>query len=127
MDIEKTLHGLLGLDERWEVRAVEFDQQSDRFFMVVMETLQLWEREICPHDTCKSTGITCNDHIETRCWRHMDVFGKRSEILCNVPRGKCPSCQWVYRIKVPWEGKGKHFTTAFEGFALALTSMMDTR
>jgi transposase len=124
MDIEKTLHGLLGLDERWEVRAVEFDQQSDRFYMVVVETPQLWEREICPHDTCKSTDITCHDHTQTRCWRHMDVFGKRSEILCNVPRGKCPSCQRVYRIKVPWEGKGKHFTTAFEGFALALMREM---
>jgi transposase len=124
MGIKKTLHGLLGLDERWEVKVVEFDPQSDRFFMVIVETLQFAVREICPHDNCKSTGFTCHDHTETRCWRHMDVFGKRSEILCNVPRGKCPSSHRVYKVKVPWEGKGKHFTTAFEGFALTLMREM---
>jgi hypothetical protein len=54
----------------------------------------------------------------------MDVYGKRFEILCNVPLGKCASCHRVYRFKEPWEGKGKHFTTAFEGFALGLMREM---
>ncbi|XOV72352.1 MAG: ISL3 family transposase [Verrucomicrobiota bacterium] len=124
MNIEKTIHGLLGLDECWEVRGVDYDSETEKFFMVITETDKLWEKQVCPHPTCKSSGITCYDHTETRSWRHMDVFGKRSEILCNVPRGKCPSCHRTYRVKVPWEGKGKHFTQAFEGFALALMREM---
>ena len=69
-------------------------------------------------------GISCHDHVPTRSWRHLDAFGKRSEILCNLPRGRCPKCSKIYRVKVPWEGRGKHFTTGFEGFALALMRQM---
>jgi len=103
MNIEKTIHGLMGLDECWEVRGVDYDSETEKFFMVITETDKLWEKEVCPHQSCKSTGITCYDHSKTRSWRHMDVFGKRSEILCNVPCGKCPICHRTYRVKVPWE------------------------
>jgi len=124
MDLEKTFHGLLGLDERWEVCGVDYDEENERFFLVIRETAQLWPQERCPHDGCASDGITCHDHTQTRGWRHLDVFGKRADLLCNVPRGRCPQCRKVYRVKVPWEGRGKHFTTGFEGFALALMREM---
>ena len=87
MELEKTFHGLLGLDERWEVCGLEFLKEEDRFCMTVVETPELWKREQCPEPTCQSSGITCHDHAPTRSWRHMDVFGKRMEILCDVPRG----------------------------------------
>ena len=124
MDLEKTFHGLLGLDERWEVRGIDYEESEERFVLVIAETPRLWEREVCPHATCQATGITCHDHTKTRSWRHLDVFGKRAEILCNVPRGRCPQCHKVYRVKVPWEGRAKHFTQGFEGFALALMREM---
>ena len=124
MELEKTFHELLGLNECWEVKAVEYDEEEERFFLVICETPQLWLVERCPHETCGSEGITCHDHTETRAWRHLDVFGKRADLLCNVPRGRCPQCRKVYRVKVPWEGRGKHFTTGFEGFALALMREM---
>lgn len=124
MDLEKTFHGLLGLNECWEVKGVDYDEKEGRFFLVLRETPRLWEREQCPHAGCESGGITCHDHTGTRAWRHLDVFGKRAELLCNVPRGRCPQCRRVYRVKVPWEGLGKHFTTGFEGFALALLREM---
>ena len=82
--------------------------------MVINETDKLWDKEVCLHRSCKSTVVTCYDHTETRAWRSMDVFGKRSEIICNVPRGECPTFYRAYRGKVPWEGKGKHFTQAFK-------------
>jgi transposase len=112
MDLEKTLHGLLGLNECWKVRAVEYDENDERFFLVICESPQLWEQEQCPHAACQSRGITCHDHAGTRSWRHLDVFGKRAELLCNVPRRRCPKCRKVYRVKVPWEGRAKHFSTA---------------
>lgn len=124
MELEKTFHELLGLNECWEVKAVEYDEEEERFFLVICETPQLWLAERCPHERCGSEGITCHDHTQTRAWRHLDVFGKRADLLCNVPRGRCPQCRKVYRVKVPWEGRGKHFTTGFEGFALALMREM---
>ena len=124
MDIEKTFHGLLGLNECWEVKAVEYDEDEERFFLVICETSQLWQQERCPHESCSSDGVTCYDHTQTRAWRHLDVFGKRADLLCNVPRGRCPQCRKVYRVKVPWEGRSKHFTPGFEGFALALMREM---
>ena len=124
MNLEKTFHGLLGLDECWEVSGVEYDSQEERFFLVIVETPVLWQRERCPDARCGASGITCHDHVDTRSWRHLDVFGKRSEILCNLPRGRCPDCGRVYRVRVPWEGRGKHFTPGFEGFALALMREM---
>lgn len=127
MNLEETFHGLLGLDERWEVCGVEYDEEGGRFFLVLAETPRLWEREVCPSEGCRASGITCYDHAPTRSWRHLDVFGKRSEILWNVPRGQCPRCGKVYRVAVPWEGRGKHFTPAFEGFALALMREMPVK
>jgi transposase len=124
MNLEETFHGLLGLDEGWEVCGVEYEQEEERFVLVIAETPQLWLRETCPHEGCHASGITCYDHAPTRSWRHLDVFGKRAELLCNVPRGKCPQCGKVYRVTVPWEGRGKHFTPGFEGFALALMREM---
>jgi transposase len=124
MDLETTFHGLLGLDDSWEVNGVDYDDQQGKFFIVITETDKLWEKETCPDPDCKGSGITCHDHVPTRAWRHLDAFGKRSELLCNLPRGKCPECSKVYRIKAPWEGRGKHFTTSFEGFALALMREM---
>jgi|GEM_PF-2086554 len=35
MNIEKTIHGLLGLDECWEVRGVDYDSETEKFFMVM--------------------------------------------------------------------------------------------
>lgn len=125
--MEETFHGLLGLDERWEVCGVEYDQEEERFFLVIAETLRLWEQETCPHQGCRASGITCYDHAATRSWRHLDVFGKRADLLCNVPRGKCRQCGKVYRVAVPWEGRGKHFTPGFEGFALALMREMPVK
>lgn len=99
---------------------MEYDESNERFFRVISETPQLWQQEPCPRTACGSRGITCHDHSETRAWRFLDIFGKRAEVLCNVPRGRCPECRKVYRVKAPWEGCGKYFGTGFEGFALAL-------
>ena len=41
-----------------------------------------------------------------------------------MPRGKCAACGQVYRVPVPWEGEGKHFTKEFEAFALTLMREM---
>jgi len=124
MIVENVFHQLLGLGECWSVHGVDYEPEANRFIIVIRETEKLWLSERCPKPTCQSQPITCYDHADTRAWRHLDVFGKKSEILCSVPRGRCACCGHIYRVKVPWEGEGKHFTKEFEAFALTLMREM---
>jgi transposase len=121
---EQVFHQLLNLGEGWEVRGVDYESEANRFVIVIGETEKLWSTQVCPQPSCRHRTITCYDHADTRSWRHLDVFGKRSEILCAVPRGRCARCAHVSRVPVPWEGEGKHFTQEFEAFALTLMREM---
>jgi transposase len=125
---EKAFAGLLQLDERWEVSAAEFETEpKERFVVAVRETPKLWPSLRCPVATCGGERIVCHDHAEARSWRHLDAFGKPTEILCTPPRAKCAACGKVWTVPVPWEGKGKHFTKDFEAFALTLMREMPIR
>lgn len=127
MIVEQVFHQLLNLGECWEVRGVDYEAEANRFVIVISETEKLWPSQVCPQPQCRHRPVTCYDHADTRSWRHLDVFGKKSEILCAVPRGRCARCAHVYRVPVPWEGEGKHFTKEFEAFALTLLREMPVR
>jgi len=119
---------LLQLDECWEVVAAEFETEpTERFLIVVRETPKLWPGLRCPIATCKGERIICHDHAEARNWRHLDAFGRPTEVVCAGPRAKCKQCGGVWTVKVPWEGKGKHFTRDFEAFALTLMREMPVK
>ena len=122
---EKAFERLLGLNECWEVAAAEYETEPvERFMLVIRETDQLWPKLVCPDATCAGAKVVCHDHAEVRVWRHLDAFGKRTEILCSPPRARCTACRQVWRVPVPWEGEGKHFTRDFEAFALTLMREM---
>lgn len=122
---EKAFERLLGLDECWAVMAAEYETEPvERFFLVLRETEKLWPKLTCPVTTCAHPAVVCHDHTEARVWRHLDAFGKRTELLCAPPRARCGACRHVWRVPVPWEGEGKHFTRDFEAFALTLMREM---
>ena len=122
MNIEETFAQLLGLGETWEVVMAEYEVKENRFTVLVQETAKLWPGLRCP--SCQGQPITCYDHVEARSWRHLDVFGKKSQILCALPRGRCGGCGHTWRVPAPWEGQSKHLTKEFEAFALILTREM---
>ena len=125
MIAEKAFERLLGLDECWEVAAAEYETEpSERFVIFVRETDRLWTSLKCVAPACGCQKVVCHDHTEARVWRHLDAFGKRSEIVCSPPRARCTACRQVWRVPVPWEGEGKHFTRDFEAFALTLMREM---
>ena len=122
---EQAFARLLGLDDSWEVCAAEFETEPvERFFLVLHETPKLWPKLQCPIATCGHQRVICHEHTETRVWRHLDAFGKRTEILCSPPRARCCACRHIWRVPLPWEGQGKHFTRDFEAFALTLMREM---
>lgn len=116
------------MDERWSVAAAEYETEPvERFLIVVRETEKLWPSLRCPEPTCGQDRIVCHDHAEPRTWRHLDAFGKRTEILCALPRARCNVCRKVWTVPAPWEGQGKHFTREFEAFALTLMREMPVK
>lgn len=122
---EKAFDRLLGLDECWEVAAAEYETEgTGQFLLFVRETDKLWPKLKCSVPTCGCQKVVCHDHTEPRVWRHLDAFGKRTEIVCAPPRARCTACRQVWRVPVPWEGEGKHFTRDFEAFALTLMREM---
>lgn len=122
---EKAFERLLGLDECWAVVAAEYETEPvERFFLVLRETDKLWPGLRCLVATCGHPEVVCHDHTEGRVWRYLDAFGKRTELLSAPLRARCKAYRHVWRVPVPWEGEGKHFTRDFEAFALTLMREM---
>ncbi len=122
---EKLFSELLRLGDAWVVERVTFLEAKNVLELEVKETPQLWASERCPHDG--SAGVVCHDHIRAMRWRHLNVFSKEAEIVCDLPRGRCPKCAKVWRVTPPWEGRAKHFTKEFEAFALTLMREMPVK
>lgn len=122
---EQAFERLLGLDECWTVSGAEYETEPvEGFFLYLHETAKLWPKLKCPIATCAHPEVVCHDHTELRVWRHLDAFGKRTELLCRPPRARCGACRHVWRVPLPWEGEAKHFTRDFEAFALTLMREM---
>ena len=125
MITEAAFARLLQLDECWEVVTAEYEPAAPgRFTILAQETAALWPKQRCPDPVCGEGKVVCHDHVETRSWRHLDAFGKATQVVCAPPRGRCTECGKVWRIPVPWEGEAKHFTKDFEAFALTLMREM---
>ena len=119
---EKVFQQILILGESWEVFAVDYDEAQSKVFIRVRETARLWPAEHCPK--CNAQSVAGYDHVPERHWRHLNVCQLQSAVVCALPRGRCRACEAVFQIKPPWEGRSKHFTQEFEGFALVLAREM---
>jgi transposase len=119
---EKVFQQILILGEGWEVFAVDYDEAQSKVFIRVRETPRLWPAEHCPK--CSAQSVAGYDHVPERHWRHLNVCQLESAIVCALPRGQCRACQAVFQVRPPWEGRSKHFTQEFEGFALTLMREM---
>ena len=125
MQPEELFQKLLGLGDGWEIVGSTYVEAENRFVLRIRETPRLWAGERCPHDG--SAGITCYDHVAEMSWRHLNVFNKACDLVCALPRGRCPHCGKVYRVRPPWEGRNGNFTTEFEAFALTLMKQMPVK
>jgi transposase len=122
---EKMFHQLLALGESWRVSRVDYVEGEARVLIRVEETPALWAKEICVH--CNRQPVSGYDHAPERRWRHLNVCQLQSEIVCALPRGRCKSCQKIYTVSAPWEGRSRGLTQEFEAFALTLMREMPVK
>ena len=120
MTPEKLFHQMLGLGNEWQVIDCRFDENSG-VFLEIKETAGLWEKLRCAID---QGPVSCYDHTEALEWRHLNVFEHHCHIRCRLPRAQCRQCGHIHRVCPPWEGLSKHFTKAFEAYALLLAREM---
>jgi len=70
-------------------RLAEWGMEIEKMFtMRVEETKKLWEGEGIRH----GGPVHCYDHVESRTWGHLNVFGCECVIECRLPRGQ-KDCQ----------------------------------
>ena len=120
MTPEKLFHQMLGLGNEWQVTDCRFDENNG-VFLEIKEAPGLWATLRCPQD---GGEVFCYDHTEALEWRHLNVFEHHCHIRCHLPRAKCRQCGHIHRVRPPWEGLSKHFTQAFEAYALLLAREM---
>lgn len=119
---EKVFHRILALGEGWRVQQVDYVDKESKVIIRVEDTPALWTTEACPHCSRKTVGGY--DHAPERRWRHLNVCQLQSEIVCRLPRGRCQSCEKIYTVRAPWEGRSRGLTQEFEAFALTLMREM---
>ncbi|MEI8018406.1 MAG: ISL3 family transposase [Schlesneria sp.] len=103
---------ILGLKTPWKVSEVELSieqQQVDVFVEHPTGT-----KFCCPE--CQES-LSCYDHAEERCWRHLDSCQFKTILHARIPRVECPT-HGVKQVAVPWAEKGSRFTVMFERFAI---------
>ena len=121
MSPEKLFPELLNLGAAWRVGEIDFDPDG-RVLIRVEETEAFWRegRSIFAEDG----AVKCYDYVGGVCWRHLNVFEHRGDIVCRLPRAPCLKTGKVYRVTPPWEGLSKAFTKAFEALAILLMREM---
>ena len=122
---EKMFQQVLALGAAWQVVRMDYLAKEQKVLIRVEDTPALWAQEICPH--CQGKSVGGYDHAPERRWRHLNVCQLQSEIVCAPPRGQCKTCQKVYTVRVPWEGRSRGLTQEFEAFALTLMREMPVR
>lgn len=119
---EKVFHQILALGEAWQVTTVDYKEKEGEVIIRVRDTSKLWASQVCPD--CGSASVRGYDHAPEREWRHLNVCQLESKIVCALPRGQCQTCQKVFTVRAPWEGRSPHLTQEFEAFALTLMREM---
>ena len=110
-DLNQHYRALLGLDEAWNINAVDLDLEANQ---VVISLSHAGGSLTCPE--C-SQICSRADTAPERSWRHLDTMQFKTEIRAAIPRCRCKTCG-VKTIAVPWAGKHSRFTLMFEAFGI---------
>ncbi|HKB41750.1 MAG TPA: ISL3 family transposase, partial [Gemmataceae bacterium] len=75
----------------------------------------------CPR--CDSRDVIRHGH-ETRSFRTVPIGHKPVRIVLPIPRVECRSCRAIRQVALPFADPRRHYTKAFERYALELCRLM---
>jgi transposase len=75
----------------------------------------------CP--LCGSHDVIAHGHVP-RLFRGVPIGSKGTRVLLPIPRVECPACGVTRQVAVPFADPQKHYTHAFERYALDLSAHM---
>lgn len=114
MRVQDVFNSILGLDQA-QVRDVVVEPAG----ITVTVDLLGPHRCGCGHETASRYDSTW------RRWRHLDVAGQTLWIRALLARVRCPQCERVRTVDVPWARPGSRYTRAFEQHVAWLGQRMD--
>jgi hypothetical protein len=92
---------LLKLDEKWEVKRVEFYLKADKLNLLIEEGDKLGKCEAC------GGGLEVSGHAQPQHWQYDKVFQYPCEIESALPLLRCKKCGKIQQVSPPWEKKSK--------------------
>ena len=78
----------------------------------------------CP--LCGARDVTAHGHVP-RLFRGVPIGSKGTHVLLPIPRVACRACGVTRQVAVPFADPHKHYTHAFERYALDLSAHMTIR
>lgn len=122
MDQTSLFSAALGLQDPWQVTAVEFDPAQGRIDFQV--GFRPGSRFACP--ACGAADQPVHDTRE-RTWRHLNFFQYQAYIHAKVPRVRCSVCGEIHQVPVPWARAQSGFTQLMEALVVTLCKAMTVR
>lgn len=114
MDDRSFYQTILGLPEPWRVTSVEVDTKAQAVRVHVEATPA--SKLTCPDCGQAAPGY---DRSEARSWRHLDTCQFQTQLVCRIPRVRCPE-HGIRQVRVPWAENRSRFTALFEAWAIRL-------
>ena len=116
MSLENELHRhygqLLGIQAPWRVSSVDVKPDQKRIDIQVEWT----PGHPVPCPECQRE-CRIKDHMQGRCWRHLDTMQFQTRIHARLPRADCPD-HGAKVVNVPWAEPKSGFTRLFESFVI---------
>lgn len=98
---------MMALGPGWEVKGVEEDP-------VLKEARVRVARRSGEPLRCPECGRPCPGYdARERAWRHLDAWGCKTFVVCDLPRVECPE-HGVKTASMPWAADKSRYTAAFE-------------
>ena len=103
---------LLQLPAPWKVTGYQIDPVAKTLHI----TLQ-WPPEYFPLCPVCNEQVPTHDHRAARYWQHLSCMGYRTELICKLPRARCPR-HGVHSVKTPWADPSSRMTRDQESYCI---------
>ncbi len=107
----------LGLIEPWFVESVKFVEPDRK--LIIRVDFQRGAR--FPHKDHEGTHPIHD--TRTKCYRHLNFFQYKCEVVARVPRVRLPDGR-VALVTTPWTGQVSGFTALFEALVIVMSREM---